>query len=167
MKQGAAIGEKTLANIAVPLVAPRIHGHIDGYGRAENFITRNAAPETAVIGIAAIVAHHEIVIFRHGEWDSLERRKQFPRRRSYRRPGGVFFFQLLAVDPHEAIVNINRLARQANDTLDQIRLIGMTVRRTENNDLPALRISPEGNMPACKRNTGVITKAAHDQVVSH
>src|ERR1700688_2770249 len=63
MQDSVGIGKKTLPNLTrLPGVRWRIQRHINHHRRADNIFARNAAPETAVIRVAAIVTHHKITI---------------------------------------------------------------------------------------------------------
>src|SRR3984957_4791601 len=63
MQDSVGVRKKTLPNLPwLPGVRRRIQRHINHHRRANNIFARNAAPEAAVIRVAAIVAHHEITI---------------------------------------------------------------------------------------------------------
>src|ERR1700688_2758249 len=63
MQDGVGIRKKTLPNLPrLPGIRWRIQRHINHHRRADNILARNAAPEAAVIGVAAVVAHHKITI---------------------------------------------------------------------------------------------------------
>src|SRR4029077_13999799 len=71
----------------------------------------------------------------------------------------------LPIDPDRAFVEVDGIARQADDALHVVRLIGREG-RLEDDDLLALGIAPERHVPVGERNAGVIANAAHDEVVA-
>src|ERR1700676_5504854 len=61
MHQRVRIRKEALANLpGLPCVRRNIEGHVDHDGRADNVFARHGTPEAAVIGVPAVVAHHEI-----------------------------------------------------------------------------------------------------------
>ena len=94
----------------------------------------NAARKAAVVGISAIVAHHEIAVF-----GNLIGRVHFVR---LARASRVIFGQLLAINPHGPIVDVQSLSRQADNTLDDVRRF-LRDDRSENHHLLPLRIPPQ------------------------
>src|SRR5574340_441497 len=61
MQQSIGVGEKALADFAgVPRFRRGIERHVDHHRRADDIVARHAAPEAAVVGILAVVAHGEI-----------------------------------------------------------------------------------------------------------
>src|SRR6267154_690809 len=66
MHQGIRVCKEALANLSgLPRIGRYIEGHVNHDRRTDNVIARNAVPEAAVVGIAAIVAHHKIGIRRN------------------------------------------------------------------------------------------------------
>src|SRR5204863_5968123 len=122
-------------------------------GRADDVVARDAPPKAAVVGIGAIVSHDEITF-----GGDLVGHAQFVRLRG---TGGVFLGQALAVDPYRTVMNINGVAGKPDDALHVVgRVRGE--RRLENDDLLALGIAPQGNVPVGERNASVIADTAHD-----
>src|SRR6202043_3749442 len=110
MQDGVGIRKKTLANLPrLPRVRRRIQRHINHHRRPDNILARNAAPEAAVVRIAAVVAHHEITIV-----GNFIRCVKLIRLAS---PHGVRFGELLTVDKHRSIVNIDIIAGEPNHPL--------------------------------------------------
>src|SRR5579859_130948 len=158
MQDGVGIGEEALAKLAgLPGFRRNVEGHVDHYWRADDVVARDAAPEAAVVGIGAIVAHDEIAIR-----GNLVRHAQIVRLGG---TGGVFLVEALAIDPNGAIMNVNRVAGEADDSLDVVGRVG-SEGRLEDNDLLAFGTAPEGNVPVRERNPGVVADAAHDEVVA-
>src|ERR1700736_4955057 len=63
MQDSVGIGKKTFPNLSwLPGIRWRVQRHINHHRRADNVLARNAAPEAAVIRVAAVVAHHKITI---------------------------------------------------------------------------------------------------------
>src|SRR5581483_11000998 len=62
-------------------------------------------------------------------------------------------------------MNLDRIARQADHALDVVRGIGGEG-RLEDDDLLAFWIAPEGDMQIGEGHTGVVSDAAHDEVVA-
>src|SRR6266436_9753112 len=66
--QRVRVGEKSLANLAgLPGVRRNVERHIDHHRRSDDVVARHAAPKTAVVRVAAIVAHHKITVGGHCE----------------------------------------------------------------------------------------------------
>jgi hypothetical protein len=78
----------------------------------------------------------------------------------------VRFIEALAVDPHAAFANVNCVSGETDDAFYEVWLIG-SKRRLEDNDLLPLGIAPEGNVNVSERNAGVVTEAAHDEMVAN
>jgi hypothetical protein len=103
MQYGVSVGKEALADLPrFPSVGRRVQRHIDHYRCADNILARNAAPEATVIGISAIVAHHKIAIIRN-----LVGSVEFIR---LAEASGIRLGELLSVDPHGAIVNVDSIA---------------------------------------------------------
>src|ERR1700756_3770601 len=166
MKQSIPVRPKTLRDIAIPCVTGSVDGHVDGHGRAKNGAAWNATPVTTVVGIAAVVAHHKVLIFRNGYRHSPERREQFIVRRNFRRTGRIGLLQLRAVDPDGTVANVDLVAGQADDALDEIRLVWLTVGRLEDDDLLALGFAPQGNVNIGERDAGIVADATHDEMIA-
>src|ERR1700686_59545 len=134
MQDSVGIGKKTLPNLPrLPGVRWRIQRHINHLRRADNIFGRNAATETAVIRVAAIVTHHEIAIVRN-----FIRRVQLV---GLAGPHGIRLSEPLTVDPHRSVMNIDTIARQPDHALHAIRRIRREG-RFKNNYLLAFRIAP-------------------------
>src|SRR5580693_3528734 len=115
------------------------------------------SPETAVVGIAAIVTHHKIICGRH---DPL----------AIGFDGAIGFLQiwlveLRAIDKDMAIVNFNSVTRQSDDALDEIGL-AFELRSANNYNLLALGITPQRNVPRSEGQAHVVAGAAHDEVIA-
>src|SRR5260370_26038712 len=66
MHQRVRVRKESLANLpGLPSVRGNIEGHVYHHRRADNVFARDTAPKPAVVGIAAIVAHHEITVVRN------------------------------------------------------------------------------------------------------
>ena len=110
MQDGIGVGEETLANLAgFPGVGRRVERHVDHHRRTNYILARDAAPEAAVVRVAAIVAHHKIAIV-----GDLIGSVQLIRLAGAER---IRLGEFLSVDPHGAIVNIDAVARQADTRL--------------------------------------------------
>src|SRR5713101_9325158 len=58
MEDGVRIGEEALANLSrLPGFGGDVQRHINQHRRADDIPARDAAPEAAVVGISAVVAH--------------------------------------------------------------------------------------------------------------
>src|SRR5258708_7140982 len=166
MQQGTSIGAEAFDDIAIPRVAGGVYGHVDRHGRAKNGAAWNATPEAAVVRVAAVIAHHEVLIFGNGQGRSVEGREQFIVRRKFGGAGGVVFLQLRAVDPDGTVMNLDFVAWQADYTFDEIGLVWFAVGRLEDDDLLALGISPQRNVNVGEWDSGVVTDAAHDEMIA-
>src|ERR1700722_14821318 len=117
MDDGVRVSKKSFANLArFPCILPNIEGHVNHHGRADNVVSRNAAPEAAVKRIEAIVAHHKITLV----WNFERQLLVAPLAASER----VILVELLSVDPDSAVVNVDGVSRQADDTFNVVRLVG-------------------------------------------
>src|ERR1043165_7189837 len=57
------IGKKAFANLArLPGVLWNVERHVDHDGCTDYVVSRDRSPETAVVGIAAVVAHYEVAV---------------------------------------------------------------------------------------------------------
>jgi len=66
MKDCSGVSEEALADLAgLPGVRRHIQRHVSHYGRADYVVPGDAASDSAVIGIGAVVAHREITIVRY------------------------------------------------------------------------------------------------------
>src|SRR3984893_17106083 len=158
MHQGIGGRKEALANLSGwPRIGRYIEGHVNHDRRTDNVIARNALPEAAVVGIAAIVAHHKIAIRRH-----FVRHLQIVRIRT---TNGVILDQPLPVDPHRSVMNVNGVSRQADHPLHVIRRV-RSKRRLEDDYLLAMRITPQRHMPIGEWHARVVPNAAHNQVVA-
>src|ERR1700693_3662087 len=127
MQDSVGICKKTLPNLPwLPRVRRRIQRHINHHWRPNNILARNAAPEAAVIRVAAIVAHYKITIVGNFIWGV--------QLIGLAGPDSIGLGELLPVDPHSSIVDIHTIARQADHALHIIRRIRRE-RRLENNYL--------------------------------
>src|SRR5260370_18446041 len=113
MEERVGISEKAFTNLPrLPGFGRNVQRHVNHDGSADDIVARDAAPEAAVIGIAAIVAHGEITIVGNaiGESDVLVTAR---RGTSGGRPApaaGEFFDHLLAVSPHRPVADSNRVS---------------------------------------------------------
>ena len=74
MDDGIRIGIKSFANLSgLPSLLPDVERHIDHHRRSDNVVPRNAAPETAIVGIAAIVSHYKIAFVWNSEREASGR----------------------------------------------------------------------------------------------
>src|ERR1700688_2226719 len=104
MQDSVGVRKKTLPNLPwLPGVRRRIQRHINHHRRANNILTRNAAPEAAVIRVAAIVAHHKITIV----GNFIGRVELVGLAGSH----GIRFGELVTVDPHSSVVDIDTITR--------------------------------------------------------
>ena len=104
MQDSVSVRKKTLPNLPwLPGVGRRIQRHINHHWRANNILARNTAPEAAVIRVAAIVAHHKITIVGNFIWGV----QLIGLASSHR----IWLSELLTIDPHRSIVDINIIAR--------------------------------------------------------
>src|SRR5260370_12318250 len=100
MQQGVCVGEKTLANLSrLPSFRRNIQRHVNHDGRSDDVLSRDAAPEAAVVGISAIVSHDEITVRRN-----LVRCAQLV---GLPRATGRFFTSLSPLSPHPPLVNVD------------------------------------------------------------
>src|SRR5260370_25335173 len=154
MHERIRVGTEALANLAgLPGVRRVVERHIYHHRRSNNILAWNAAPEPAVVGIAAIVAHHEIAVVRN-----IVRLPQIVR---FAAPDSVVFVQPLAVHPHRTVVDLKSISRQADNPLDVVRGIRRE-RRLENDDLLAMWIAPQRQRPIPERPPPVHADAAHN-----
>src|ERR1700753_1401055 len=66
MNQRSEVCSKPFTNMAgLPHFFRRVDRHVDDQGCADNILPWHKAPETAVVGIVAVVAHHEILSWRN------------------------------------------------------------------------------------------------------
>src|SRR5580704_15226399 len=131
--------------------------HINDLRRADNIRSRHEAPITAVVGILAIVTHHEIVVRRH--------RKRRPIFHRVRWLVAVWLVERLPAYVDHALLDFDRVARQADRALDEIRIPRQ--RSAEHDNLLPLRIPPQGHVKVRKRNAHVVAEAAHNQVIAY
>src|ERR1700731_3707997 len=116
MQDSVGVRKKTLPNLPwLPGVRWRIQRHINHHRRANNILARNAAPEAAVIGVAAVVAHHKITIV----GDFIRRVQLIGLARTH----GIRLGKFATIDPHRSIVDIDTIARQPDHALHIIRRI--------------------------------------------
>src|SRR5579859_1500946 len=159
MHQRIGVRKEALANLTrLPSVRGDIQRHVYHDRRADNVLARHRTPEAAVVRVPAVIAHHEIRIVRN-----LERLAQIVRIGA---ADGVVFFELLAVHPHGAVVDLNRISGQADHAFDIIRRIRRKG-RLENDDLLAMRIAPQRHVPIGEGHPSVVADAAHDQVIAN
>src|SRR5437879_7806036 len=134
MHQRVRVGKKALANLpGLPSVWGNIERHIYHHGRADNVVARHGAPEAAVIGVSAVVAHHEIRIVWNFEW--------LLQVVGIGAADGVIFLQFLTVYPDGAVVDLNRVSGQADYALDVVGRIRRKG-RLENYYLLAMGTTP-------------------------
>ena len=106
-----------------------------GFYLAQNHVPRHSADvrRAAVVGIVAVVAHQEIMSFRHDVRAVV----------AVRPCGQEFLGVLHAVDVQVAAGNLNRIARQTHHALDKIR--AAAVRIAAHHDIEALRLAAKHN----------------------
>src|SRR6185437_3586456 len=121
----------------------------------------NEAPITAIVGIVAIIPHHKIGVRRN-----VKRPGIFLRRVGIRQRIEIGLIQLLAVHEHNAAFYFDRVARQADDALNEIFVIGGLRRRFENDDLLALGIAPKRDVVFSEGNADVVPHQGHDQMIA-
>src|ERR1700730_8746134 len=109
MQKGISVRKKPFANLAgLPGFGRNIQRHVNNHGRSDDVIARDAAPETAIKRIRAVVAHDKITIS-----GNFVRRVQFV---GFAGAGGVLFYELLPVHPHGAVMNVHGVTRKTNHT---------------------------------------------------
>src|SRR5712664_2173155 len=68
MHQRVRVRKKTLANLPrLPGIGGDVERHVYHHRRADNIVARYRTPETAVIRVSAVIAHHKITVFRNLE----------------------------------------------------------------------------------------------------
>src|SRR5262249_22493366 len=146
MNQGIGVDRDAIENrTGTPGFARRINGHVNHHGCTDDMVARNTANEAAVERIFAIVPHKKQTVLgnrigkQSGFADGLLNERQ--RRARFGAADSVIFVQDVSVDVDMAVVHINRLARKANDALDDVGGIPGDY-WAENHDLLTLRISP-------------------------
>ena len=114
MKDCSGVSEKTLADLpGLPGVRRSIQRHVNHYGRADDVVPGDAAPESAVIGIGTVVAHCEIAIVRYVEWkfDIGVAAWRASGRRGLSEADSVRLIEFSAVDVDGAVAQVDRVAR--------------------------------------------------------
>src|SRR6266478_732908 len=110
VEDSARIGKKPFAKLSrLPGILRHVERHVNHDRRADNILARDAAPETAVEGVAAIVAHGEITVIGNavGQLHIRVTRRSLSRRGGLGWPGGVILVELPTVDKNRAIVNLD------------------------------------------------------------
>src|SRR5579859_3752355 len=186
MSKNRQIGCQALADMAgLPNAVGRINGHKDEPGRGDDVLARHKTPVAAVIRIAAIVAHDEIIVWRHDEFaidhvlveirgpfgrESLEKAIASGRKILDGAAHGVGIakdvrlVQALPVDVDNAFANVDSVAGNADDALDQV--LRVSERRFEDDDLLTFRIAPQRNVQFGVRNAKSVAERADDHVVA-
>src|SRR5689334_13592236 len=113
MQERVRVSGKAIDDARAPWLRRSVNRGINHDRGTNNVGTRDTSLKAAVERIAAIVAHDEITVRRDGVGKhvlfSLERRAKQRRLAGLGGTGGVFFDEALAVDPHGAVVNVNRI----------------------------------------------------------
>ena len=110
----------------------------------------DGAPESAVVRLATIVAHHEVVPGRNRDrvGGSCSRR-----RRRRRTVADERLLRRLAVADHAAVADRDRVARAGDDALDEVH-VGLLGRRACRTRRPCLGCSPHWSPVADSAPTG-------------
>src|ERR1700730_3915020 len=87
--------------------------HVNHYRRSNDIFPRDTTDKATVVGILAVVPHDKVAVSRDFVGSS-----QFV---SPAGSKGVVLGELLPVDPHGAIVNVDGIPRQADHALHPIR----------------------------------------------
>src|SRR5579864_114209 len=162
MSKNRQIRCQALADMAgLPDAVGCVDGHKDEPGRGDDVLARHKTPVSAVIRITTIVAHDEIIVGRHDEFaidhvpveirgpfgrESLEKAVAGGRKVLDGAAHGVWIakdvrlVQTLPVDVDDAFANVDGVAGDADDALDQI--LRVSERRFEDDDLLTFRIAP-------------------------
>src|ERR1700732_1190686 len=98
----------------LPDFFPSVDGHVNQERRADNVFAGDEAPIAAVVRVFPIVAHHEIMTRRN-----LPRPAIFGR---VRRLVAIGLNEWCSVDENPALPDIEGVARQPDDPLDEIRV---------------------------------------------
>src|SRR5438309_7615125 len=158
MQEGIRVGKKPLANLSwLPSLRRSIQRHVNPDRRSDNVVSRDAAPEAAVVGISPIVGHHEVTVRGNRVGHGLVIRLAAAR--------SVLFGEFLAVDPDGAIVNVDGVSGQPDDALYVVRRV-RGKRRLEDNHLLALGRAPQRHVPVGEGHAGVVPDATHDEVIA-
>src|SRR5882724_2546393 len=168
MQDGVGVRERAFADLAgFPSVRGNVERHIDHHGGADDVVTRNAAPDAAVVGIGTIVAHHDVAILGNMVWESDlgESERSASRSSGIGGAEGVRLVELAAVDEDGAVAKIDVIAGQADGAFDEIGGV-RSVRRLEDNNLLALRVAPQRQVKAGEGHAGIVAQAAHDEVIA-
>src|SRR3954447_12709605 len=98
---------------------------VGGEGSTDDVVSGNGAPESTVVGLPTIVAHHEPVV----GWNPDRRRHRAPAVRVVRaRVGDVRVLLALAVADHVPVDDPDGVARAGDDALDEVHA-GLARRR--------------------------------------
>ncbi len=166
MNERPQIRFKPLADVPrFPNFFRRIDRHIDDQRRANNILPRHKSPKPAVVGIVAIVAHHEVVAGWHHQLAVHDVRGYFrgPLRphpasplKIIRRgweifawhihgshnPQRVRLLQRYSIHINLSGNNLDAVAGHADAPFDEIWIAFLGQRRAKYNDLLPLRIAP-------------------------
>src|SRR5215469_3328360 len=141
----------------VPDVIGRIDRHVDDYRRADDVRARHVAPEPAVVRILPVIAHHEIFARRNVNRSAIFQR--------VRRIHSVGFIELGAIDIDYAVLDLERVPRQPDTALDEIRKALLRQWRAKHDDLLPLRIPPQRHVVTGEWKPCVVPEPADNQVI--
>src|SRR5687768_14567059 len=143
------------------------------------------APIAAVVRVVPVVAQHEIALLRDDQRTPVVTRWMIRRatrgslfyevislpfevftRRVFtgRSVVDVLLIECTTVEPHDAFTHLQRVAREADQTLDEI--LGRVLRPLEDDDVAALRTGDGRKVRARERNLGAVDGLVHEQEVS-
>src|SRR5215510_11195039 len=152
-----------------PRLIARFNGHVNHDRRPDDMVARNWAHETAVERIAAIVAHHEIAVRRNFERKNVRLTSEIATPQSRLSGVGganrVVFAKARSIDVDAAVMNIDNIAGQADDALDDVRSVA-GIDGPEDDDLLAFGTAPKRFVNVGKGNAGVIAEATHEQMIA-
>ena len=134
------------------LLAGGAVGPVDEQAPPLHILRRQRPPEPAVVAVVAVVPHHEVVVFGHPVLPH-------PRLPAVDE-GGVVLGQRPAVHQHLPPTDLQRLARQPHDPLDEVAL--RLLRELEHDHIAAL--DRPGRVEA--EAAGVVEHLVHQQVVA-
>src|ERR1700719_1034320 len=131
--QSIEIRSKALSDVPrFPYFFGRVNRHVYDLWRADDVRPWHESPVAAVVRILPIVTHHEIVI----RWNR-NRGAIFHR---IRRLVAVGLVERFPIYVHDALPDINRIAWQADGSLDEVWIPGQ--RRAEYDNLLPFWIAP-------------------------
>src|SRR5712691_1194200 len=182
---------------SIPANAQRVRGnaHVDEEGPPHDVVARQEAPKAAVVGLVAVVAHHEVV--RRGDDDrppivrgrtvgrgiAADVARQLPRpdlpqpelvlahHQSYEMQR-VRLVEALSVPVHRVARHPQRVAGGADDALHDVEVGRRVLNRSEHHDAVAARlaVAPHRQQPdAGERDLelAAVRRLVHEQEVPH